>query len=407
MAITLLTKNQCRIVPLRFARASTGEPDRRYPDIDDRGHHHVIPAVNGLATSAPIGGAAVAMAVNSEVDILMIREDIDHSAPLFARSSDDTLLGVLAPESGQKCSNGKTSRLTLKSNDISGSIPKLVFVDIRFGKANGPIIARLAIYVFPTLVVNVQVYYVTIDDSAGNSGTCPALSFNPLMQQAQAIWSHYGVELAFAKLKNIRVKLNKKDYLQLADINTLYQNHWTSKHINIYVVQQLEGQNCLGYSFTPQDYAGYVFSDSGSERGAAALPLSHPGVFIAMKTGAVEPSNNTQSCAHNVARQIGHFFNLHSPGSHTPHETAGGERSDTWSMRLLMNKQNISIRSQPPQNGENWPDFNEFGYGSNAGVPYQGCLVSLKNLLTPGTAGADGQCSIARNHISKGISALY
>lgn len=405
MTFAMLTKNQCRIVPLRFARASTGEPNSRYPDIDDRGHHHLIPAVNGSAMSQPIGGAVVAMAVNSEVDILMIRADIDHSAPLFATSSDDTLLSVLSPKLGEKCRTGKTATLTVKSKNISGSIPKLVYVDIRFGKANGPIIAKLATYVFPILVVNLQVYYVTIDDRAGNSGVCPKLSFNATMQQTQGIWSHYGLELAFAKLKHIHVKLNKKDHLALAEINQVYKTHWTNNHINIYVVQQLAGQNSFGYSFTPQDYAGYVFPNRGNEGSvAAALPLSHPGVFIAMQAGAVERSNDTPSCAHSIAQQIGHFFTLHSVGSQTTSESAGGERFDTWSMRLLMNKQNITTRNKPPQDGENWPDYNEFGYGSNAGVPYQGCLVSLKNLQT---AGADGQCSMARNHISKGISTLY
>ncbi|MGK2231242.1 MAG: hypothetical protein ACI92O_000400 [Colwellia sp.] len=403
MAINIQIKNECRIVPIRFERATKGEPNDKYPDIDDRGHAHAIPTVNGLAASDEIGSAVLAMGVNKEVEINMIREDIDNNAPLFVTSSDSSVLSILLPKERTKCDAKQTCKLTLKTNNIDGSTPKLVFVDVRFGKANGPIIAKLATYIFPTLVVNVQPYYVTIDDRAGNSGTYPKLNFESTMQKAKAIWSHYGIELAFTKLKNIHATLNKKNYMELAEINKLYKTDWTSNHINIYFVQELEGQNTLSYGFTPQNYAGYAFPIDDDN----ALPLTHPGVFVAMKSGVLDRSDDTQSCAHSIAHEIGHFFTLFASNLSTSSPESVSEQSDTWSTRLLMSNQNQITRSHAPQEGENWPDFNEFGYGSTSKAPHSGCMVSLKNIHTSEIAGADGQCSVARNHISKGSNTLY
>jgi hypothetical protein len=404
MTITIQTKSECRIVPLRFARASKGAPNSRHPDIDDRGHCHVIPAVNGLPTSAPIGSAVLPMTVNTEVDINMLRTDIDHNAPLFVTSSDSSALTILAPNAGQQCSTGRTCTLTLKAHHICGSVPKVVFVEIRFGRANGPIIAKLATYIFPILLVKVQAYYVTIDDHAGNSGRCPTLNFDSTVQKVQAIWSHYGVELSFAKRKHISVTLNQKDYMELAEINQLYQADWTGEHINMYFVQEMEGQDVFSYGFTPQDYSGYAFPLSNRESASA---LRNPGIFVALKTGTLERSNDTQSCAHTIAQEIGHFLTLSHPSSYSCASRSDGDKYDTWSMRLLMQKQNITARSSAPQGDENWPDYNEFGYGSTDKVPHGGCMLSLKNLQKSTTTGADGQCSMARNHISKGLSTLY
>ena len=403
MAITIQIKNKCRIVPIRFERATKGEPNDKYPDIDDRGHAHAIPAVNGLATSDEIGGAALAIGVNKEFEISMIREDIDNNAPLFVTSSDSEALTVLSPTERTKCCAERTCKLTLKTSNINNSTPKLVFVEVRFGKANGPIIAKLATYIFPTLIVNVQPYYLTIDDRAGNSGTYPKLNFESTIQKAKAIWSNYGIELAFTKLKNIHVKLNKKDYMELAEINNIYKTDWTSNHINLYFVQELAEKNTLSYGFTPQNYAGYAFPKDDDN----ALPLTHPGMFVALKSGALDRSDDTQSCAHSIAHEIGHFFTLCAPDVSKYSPESVSEQSDTWSTRLLMSNPNKITRSHAPQEGKNWPDFNEFGYGRTPKGPHSGCMISLKNIHTSAITGADGQCSVARNHISKGPSTLY
>ena len=399
MAITIQTKSECRIVPLRFARATQGEPNRRYPDIDDRGYSHVIPAVNGLPSSAPIGGAVLPMAVNTEVDINLIREDLDDNAPLFVSSSDSTALTILSPKSGEKCRPGRTCTVTLKAAHFAGSTPKSAMVDIRFGKANGPIIAQLATYIFPKLLVKVQTYSVTIDDHLGNSGRCPNLRIAKMMQNAQAIWCHYGVELAFAKPKNITVKLSEKDHMALAEINQLYQTAWTDQHINIYFVQEMEGQN--SYAFTPQDYSGYAFPVSAGENAAI---LHHPGIFIATPTALAEPTN-ALCCAHTVAQQIGRFLGLSY--QYADMLEVCSDQPDTWSRRLLMYRANESTSRTPPQGVENWPECNEFGYGTIENTPHRGCLITLKNVPTSTQTGTDGHCSIVRNHISKGNSTLY
>ena len=405
MSIIIEAKSECRIVPLRFTRASSEGPHHRYPYVDDRGHQHVVPAVNGLPTSAPIGGAVLPMGENKEVEVKMIREDIDASAPLFITSSDSELLSIVSPKLDEQCSDGKSCTLTLKSHAIDATQPKLVYVEVRFGKVKGPIIAKLATYIFPTLIVKVQPYYVTIDDHVGNSGLCPAVDYDSTIQTAQAIWSHYGVDLMFAKRKHISVKLNQKNYLCVAEINEIYKASWINNYINVYFVQQLEGQNTLSYGFTPQNYSGYTFPNRDSAR---PFPLTHPGVFIAMKNALVDRSKDPQSCAKSMAHEIGHFFALRNINLQPTDVGVDDKYCDYWSMKLLMKNQSIPANTAQATGNQHVSYCTEkLVDKSEQSTLFSGTMVTLKNCKSSTAHGIDGQCSIARNHISKGFATLY
>jgi len=128
-----------------------------------------------------------------------------------------------------------------------------------------------------------------------------------------------------------------------------------------------------------------------------------------MKSGPDDRSSNTYWCANDLAHELGHFFSLWHPtdGANDADPWSNWGREDTWSMRFMMHNYNKTFRENPPQNGDNWPSFNDFGYGTSGVEAYRSGLISMKNVRTAAGAGRDAQCSTARNYIAQGAAVLY
>lgn len=395
MAKHIAIKTQCKVVPVRFQRAIIGAPDKRYPDIDERGFNHTIPAMNGLAASDPVRGHAVSIAHNHEVEIQLVREDIDDNAVLYVSSSDENVFTLTNPTVNQPCTPGKTCNITLQTQFVLNWTPAVATLNVHYQKKDGPVIAKLVVYVMPLMNVNVQPHTVAINSKSG-PGLPPRIDFNPIAKLAAAIWYNAGVELSFAKSKLFAVNATTTNYLKFSEVNQILNHHWTSGHINVYVVQELE--DALGYGFSTDDYKG--------------LKLSHPGVFLGLQSNTtshnLDRSNDALYCANDVAHEIGHFFTLRHPSDEPKSGIAGWERFDSWSMRFLMHNWNTTRRSRSttPHKGADWPDFNTFGYGNGTYGAYRGAAIPLKKVNTA-NAGIDGHCALARNHIAKGPANLY
>ncbi|MAK92059.1 MAG: hypothetical protein CMI13_12595 [Oleibacter sp.] len=377
---------------MRFQRAIEGLPDSRYPEIDERGFNHSVPAINGQPASSPVRGNAVSIAHNHTVEIQMVRENIADNATLYATSSDDSIFTVETPEQGKPCATGKKVNLTLNTQFVLGTQPAVAQLEIRYGKPDGPVIACLLVYVMPMLVVNIQPHLVAIND-ASKPGTAPLIQLDSIAPLVQAIWYNAGVSLNFAKAKMVTFQGSKADYLEFAEVNAVLNTHWQSGHINVYVVQELE--DALGYGFSVDDYKGYG--------------IAHPSVFLGLNdsSSGIQRTNDNLYCANDIAHEIGHFFTLRHP-SDGPKDNHTWQRFDSWSMRLLMHNWNTTWRdpADTAHNGADWPEFNQFGYGNSPHGPYRGAAIPLKT-INPGKRGVDGQCAAARNHIARGAARLY
>ncbi|GLR71898.1 hypothetical protein [Agaribacter marinus] len=388
MTIKLQAKKELRIVPVRFERAATGSPDAAYPEVDDRGHTHTVPQVNGLAASDPIRGGVLGLTKDQEVTIQMVREDIDNNAELYVTTSDEEVVKIITPKDGEKVASGKENKIKLKGGTFSGSTPKSGKVEIRFGAKDGPIIANLVVYTFNRLLVFIQPHIVTVNDPSGANGVAPTLNIDNVMKQVKALWAPCGVHFTVNKAESFDIKLANANKMLFSEVNNVYAKKWVKDTINVYVMQELD--SALGYGFSKSAYAGFG--------------LTHPGVFMGMKTGATDRTAETYWCANDLAHELGHFFTLWHP---TDGSGSGWQRYETWSMRFLMHNYNYTGRAGAPQGGAHWPEYNNFGYGSYSGYPYRSGLVSLKNVRTGASAGRDGQCSTVRNHIAQGPSVLY
>jgi hypothetical protein len=391
MGIKLQAKKELRIVPVRFTRATSGAPDAKYPDIDNRGHNHTVPTVNGLAESGPLPGAVVGIGKQQEVTIQMIRDGIDNSADLFVTSSDHEAIQIIEPKDGEKCENAKHCNITLTGGNISGATPKSAAVQIRFGAKDGPIIAILTTYTFPKLTIKIQPHVVTIDDPSGSGGITPTLKIDDVMTQVAAIWASSGIEFVVQKTQAFNIKLAQANKMLFNEINDVFAAKWIPDTINVYIMQELE--NALGYGLSKAAYASFG--------------LTRPGVFMGMKTDTTDRTSEVYWCANDLAHELGHFFTLWHPSDKPSSGASSWERHETWSMRFLMHNYNFTGRASAPQDGANWPDFNDFGYGAFGANPYRAGLISLKNVRTSAGVGRDAQCSTVRNYIAQGPSVLY
>jgi len=391
MAIKLQAKKELRLVPLRFERATSGVPDIKYPEVDDRGHTHKVPAVNGFAESDPIRGGVVGLCKNQEISIQMVREDIDNGADLYLTSSDEDVFTLIKPTSGGKCATGKKRKIKIKGGSFSGSTPKSADLQVRFGAKDGPIVSLLKVYTFPKQQVVIQPINVTINDSTGTGGVAPSLNISTLMAQVTALWSCCGVELVAQATQNISVSLGQANQVLWAELNQIFAEKWEAGTINVYIVEKLEN-DALGYGFSKSVFA--------------SLGLTHPAAFLAMKDSTTDRSSEVYYCANDLAHELGHFFTLWHP-SDGPSSTHAWTRFETWSMRFMMHNYNSTFRPDISHGVTDWPDFNDFGYGTLNGYPYRAGLISLKNVRTSAGAGKDGQCSEARNHIGQGPASLY
>ena len=395
MSIKLKAKDELRIVPVRFERAKDGDPDIVYPDIDDRGHNFKVPAVNGLAESVEIRGPVMGLTKKQEVKVNMIRECIDTSAKLYLTSSDDDAVSVTYPKKGKKISSSKKCTVKLKGGNFTGNTPKSARIEVRFGAADGPIIYELTVYVFNPLIVNIQPHVVTIHNSTGAGGSAPKMKVSKVMEQVKALWACCGIQFNVQKTKSFAVNLATANKLTWGEVNsvndtTANPDSFVADTINVYIVQEIDG--ALGYGFSKAAHAGFG--------------ITHPGVFLGMKSGNDDRTSDTYWCSNDLAHELGHFFSLWHPTDGNTHWT-NWRRNETWSMRFLMHNHNQTFRQNPPQGGANWPKFNDFGYGTSGQSAYRAGLISMKNVRSGAGAGRDAQCSTVRNYVAQGGAVLY
>jgi len=369
-----------RLVLVRFTRAKTGDPEDGFPEIDDRGFSAKVPEVDGLKESDPVRGPVVGLMRDQTIKVKVIREAIDHAAPLFVTSSDSGVVKVVAPASGELPAS-KEATVELKGgNSIFTRLskkPKTAAVQVRALSDKGPILHELLCYVFKPLSVIVQPHKLRIDGSSA-AGSSPHVDIDAVMTQVKAIWASCGVTFVVQPVKTWSIALGTRNKMGFGDVNTIVDDaHWTADTINVYFVREID--DALGYGLSRDAIAGFG--------------IHKPAVFLGER-GAGEP-RTTYWWANDFAHELGHFFTLWHPSDAA---NQADNRYDTWSMRFLMHNYNKTDRGAAPAA---WPTFNDFGYGPG----FRSALIAIKNVRTAAGAGRDGQCSTARNYIARG--ALY
>jgi hypothetical protein len=187
MAIQLKVRNNKQIVvPLRFARAQSGAVVADAPDVDDRGF--AMGTRPGTWGSTDARGAMVSITQGDTVRIKVVRSDIDDAAPLYAVSSNTSVLTIAGP-SGPLGSDGVFSvRAAVDAPDDP------VKIQICLGSEKGPVLGELEPHIFQLRQVRVRAHLVTI---SGVPTARTAATLQPLFREANKIWRAAGIEFLY------------------------------------------------------------------------------------------------------------------------------------------------------------------------------------------------------------------
>jgi hypothetical protein len=361
VAISLPVYKSRRLVPLRWKRARHGDPDRRFPDVDDRGSRN------------PQFSPIVGILQDKEAVVRVERELVEDDAELFITSSDTSKVSVVDPADG-KLPAAKVMDVTLKG--VAGGNPAEVKLEVRFGSKTGPVVSRLMVRCFRRRRVVITPHVVTIAGPGGVGGIASTANVAAIMDHVRAIWRQAGVEIRVGATSNDTVSFATPGVLSdnpfPGEIATLLGTNHVPNTINAYFVPQIGTGGVLGYGF--------------SRPSSVTFGTGNPGIILGDRTagGAV---HDTPWAGNDLAHEAGHFFQLWHPNNQQPPH----EREDTWARRMLMHNYN----TQPIMH--NWKDDN--GYGALGGSARRGGLVTHKHIDHIAT---DDEVSTARAAILAG-----
>jgi hypothetical protein len=306
MAIRVKIRNNRQIiVPIRFARAVTGGAVLDAPDVDDRGF--AMGTRPGTWGSTDARGSMVTMTEGQTVRIKVVREDIDDSAPLFVRSSDNGAVTI----SGSAGPLGVDGVFSITG--VVDAIRRDVKIQVRLGAVDGPVLGELEPHIFQLRQRRVVAHLVTIN---GTPTARTAASLVQLFVDVNVIWRPVGIEFlynpaethtdtinGFAVAGQVTTNLTATPPT-FGEFSRVINVHFDANAINCYFVQ-------LANEFT-----GLTFDHD------TARPIGFGVVLI------------DRGNAHELAHELGHFLDLDIHAGENAARTH--IRDDVWSERRLM-----------------------------------------------------------------------
>lgn len=339
------------IVPLRFARAVSGNPVADAPEVDDRGF--AMGARPGTWGQSRARGSMIGITEGDTVRVKLLREDIDDTAPLFATSTNTGIVEVVDPPGGGPIpGSGVFSIRGIR--DVANSP---VAVQIRLGDASGPVISELEPHVFQLRELRVRVHLVSINGTATGR---TAAAVTGLFDDVNAIWRPCGIQ--YTSLEFVNTVVN--GFAVAGQVTTnlsatpptwnefsrLINTNFSRTRINIYCVPQAN------------EWRGLTF-DNDVRRPAGGVTATSEGYGIVVVDAAD---------ANDFAHELGHYLDL---DDHTDDLGGSQFRFDMWARRCLMfrfNPYGDVTTATPAQPAHR----NNIGYGPSA----RGALITVKDL---------------------------
>ena len=359
MTIDITYHKRKRLSLVRFSRATTGNPVIDKPDPDTRGF------------ASPEFGAVLPVTENKTVFVRLNRDNMDPGADLFVKSSDEAIFTV-AGLTGGKLPTGATQDIQVVAK--GGGTPKKASLEVRFGALDGPIISKLAVFVFIKRTLRITPHNLSIK-SASAAAIPSAVDINSVIGLVRAIWAQCGLELTVsATVTDAHTFAVAGRVGRGNERNRVLSARFIPNTINAYFAHQLEGSTggTLGLGF--------------SRAFITANGLPNPGILLGDgNVAGTDRSTDNMWLANDLAHEIGHFLRL----DHTERKEPPDNRTDLWSRRRLMHNFNTQGSSG---------DFHDLvGYGDRApGDVRRGCFVSMKDLSQLTT---DGEVAVVRSTI--------
>ncbi|MCK5272080.1 MAG: hypothetical protein KAJ52_05865 [Sedimentisphaerales bacterium] len=393
-------KDKLILVPIRFARAVTGDPVKDTPEIDDRGF--AMGTRQGTWGQSEARGAMVGITAGDTVRIKLLREDIEPDADLYLTSDKTNIVEVISPDA----SSPVPADGIFKIKGVKDVKNQAVKVEVRLGSATGPVIGELEPHIFNLRQIRLTFHFVDIlgttsNRSAGDPGKSLVerrqLAVRELVIAVDNIWRPCGIKFTYANNRIFEDKIELRDgkhryynrkagawrdlptplgstgrfanagkvttdatwvvgdawQEQYREFDTLLKINALPNTINIYCVHTSDDWNGLCYVAQPNstpDHHGLAITDAAS--------------------------------FYDLAHELGHYIG----NDHSDQNAAGTDtdNKDMWQLRRLM------YSDWPPDTPAH---RNNVGYGSKQ----YGALVSVKN-LPDAVEVKDNELATSRKH---------
>jgi hypothetical protein len=366
------------IVPIRFSRAIKGFSERSSPEVDDRGY-----AMGSRPSGwgkTDVRGGMVGLMVDSQVQLRVVREDIDPAVPLFVTSSNPGVLAILEPADGGPLP--ASGIFKLKGTTIRGDPGK---IEVRLGSPTGPVLGELEPHLLGVCRVPIQVHRVRCD-SAISTGNRPSFPIERILRRIRAIWWPCGIELHAPASRPV-----VDDDIILSHVDQVNDPDTDAWREVIQVLGLQRGRLGLPPGTSDQAVNWYIiarFSDAstvglGISRDVANAIGADTGVFTTAD-GVAGNDREIERVARTLAHEIGHFLSL----AHVQGRNADNPVQDTYGRRQLMYPISWLDPGAPNAGLMDLPRGNDVSYGNGV----RGCLITMKDLDHHAT---DGECAAA------------
>ena len=388
MAFLIPVHKWTRIVPVRFLRAAdmddasveSGPPDGNAPDPDDRGF---LPADHGCAV-LPVGiDESLDETRHPETRVRLNRQHMEEAGVLHVVSSDPARLEVTVPAPGAALPAARMMMVKFKAKSAGEA-----FLEVRFGRAEGPVIQRLRVVVNPTRSVRLAAHVPTINgaavnDPSGDPGdVVPSRSFRSddeilgLIEEVNQIYFPYGIRFIPEPVIDRAGVLDFRHqgfiHVLTGEFNRTTALNRVAGAVNMYFVPQIQ--------FADTTIVNHWGGAANSSRGA---PRTFGSIIADMAVGG-----------QTVSHELGHVLNLvkdrayqHVNTRMDPAHPGSGRnvRDDIVSRRRLMWAYTDFLHID----GMRYRD--DIGY--DIGNP--GCMLTVKNI--DGDPTDDEMAEVMRN----------
>lgn len=371
-----------RIAPVRFARAVRGFTDIEAPDLDDRGF--VLPRNFGTAL-----GPVVGVRRNQTIRIKVIRDRLEPTTQIFPTVDDNTIVtlehpspgtalnpNVTLPDPADPTSKRREGDCIYLHGASTSSEPQMTKVKLHYRAADGPVLAEIAVRVYPPIQINVQAHSVTVN---GTTPTTTVDIVRRIFRRVSAIYAQAGVSFTVnSSLQTHSITLNTAitsgaarlpgavlvTNPEMQTVFTLTPNNASS--LNVFYIPLMQD---------PNDGSSNPFDGFGVPRSKLSA-----GPFVGFQVGLmVVDLQDLNQAAALMAHEIGHVLNLeHYDNGQRPN----GIRNDIWGHRNLMhNFVNLITSSAGTETFPNSPARAQVGYGAhNDGRIRNGQWLGTKQL---------------------------
>ncbi len=186
-------QNRQIVVPIRFARAVSGDTQVDAPDVDDRGF--AMGARPGTWGTSDARGAMVSIQEGDTISVKVLREDIDASAPLFVTSTNPAMAAVAG-------ASALGADDVFRLEGVKDSKNVTVKIQVHLGSPEGPVLGELEPHIFQLRQLRVRAHLVSINPPATGPDAVSttahtAASLVPVFEGVNRIWRAAGLEFLY------------------------------------------------------------------------------------------------------------------------------------------------------------------------------------------------------------------